>query len=170
MKNLCKIAGCQISASFGFEIYKPKYCAKHKEQGMINVKHNMCYSNGCNKRASFGYKNYKAEACFKHKLEHMINIKIKLCIEPDCYNYVSHALIGHKPRYCNQHKTDSMIESHKRLCQKDLCRNNAIYGHDRAKYYIKHKLDGMKNYKVKYNNCRVDVSIYIDDLSALLDN
>jgi phospholipase/lecithinase/hemolysin len=39
----CQFKDCTVkNAQFGFENNKPKFCSKHKEDGMIDLKHPKC--------------------------------------------------------------------------------------------------------------------------------
>jgi len=40
--------------SFGVEGGPPQYCAEHRPEGVIDVKHKKCIALGCNICASFG--------------------------------------------------------------------------------------------------------------------
>jgi len=75
--NVCQYEDCQTRSSFGYiGSNKAIYCSKHKQEGMIDVKHKTCQFEGCQTRSSFGYiGSKKAIYCSKHKQEGMMDIK-----------------------------------------------------------------------------------------------
>ncbi len=49
----CKYEDCNKAANYGDPGKTGQYCYHHKQDNMIDVKHQLCKSNDCNKRATF---------------------------------------------------------------------------------------------------------------------
>jgi len=78
--NCTKIPNFNISTET-----KGIYCADHKKENMIDVKHSKCIEPNCTKRPNFNIPTeIKGIYCAKHKKENMIDIKHSRCIEPNC--------------------------------------------------------------------------------------
>jgi hypothetical protein len=51
---MCKEEGCKTIPTYNNEgETKALYCAAHKKEGMVDVKHKNCCEEGCNKRLSY---------------------------------------------------------------------------------------------------------------------
>ena len=51
---MCILEGCKLRPYFNIEgDKKALYCCKHKNEGMIYVKHKLCINDGCNKQSVF---------------------------------------------------------------------------------------------------------------------
>lgn len=73
---MCIFKGCQFGKLFNYEGLPPKYCGKHKLEGMIDIKHERC--DECRYQASFGFiEENKRVKCRTHMIEGMINLKHK---------------------------------------------------------------------------------------------
>jgi hypothetical protein len=85
----CQYEGCQIKCpSFNYKGGPPKYCSKHKKEGMINVRRKKCQYKGCNTIPSFNYKEQSPNYCSKHKKEGMENVVSKKNVNmKDAINY-----------------------------------------------------------------------------------
>ena len=55
----CEYNGCKTESSFNFKGMPRKYCFKHKEKDMINVKDVTCIFDSCIKPAYFNYNGLK---------------------------------------------------------------------------------------------------------------
>ena len=75
----CLENGCQTRAIFGFEGGNAKYCFKHKDNGMIDVKNKTCQYEGCKKRPSYGIEGKNAKYCIMHREDYMIDVVNKKC-------------------------------------------------------------------------------------------
>ena len=81
----CEYNGCKTESSFNFKGMPRKYCSKHKEEGMLNVKDCICIFENCNKQAYYNYIGFKEKLyCKNHKLENMVDVKNKLCKYEAC--------------------------------------------------------------------------------------
>ena len=90
MVKTCLHSGCGKQANFNTIGEKNGlFCAKHKKEGMIDVKHKTCEIPECETQPSFnmiGEKN--GLFCAKHKKEGMIDVKNKTCLNDWCFTYV----------------------------------------------------------------------------------
>jgi hypothetical protein len=74
-KAICQHEDCNIRSSFGSpDDRKPRYCAKHKLDGMVDVISRRCKYEGCPTYPVYGFPNDKKPACcVKHKLDGMVD-------------------------------------------------------------------------------------------------
>ena len=122
-KNLCEFENCKISASCNFIGMQPKFCGKHKLNGMICIRSDRCNYDGCSTISNF---NFEGETigiyCSVHKLPNMIDLTNKVCIYHDCkiqpsFNYKTEK----KALYCFKHKLDDMINVICNYCNNQWC-------------------------------------------------
>lgn len=157
---LCIYEGCKTESSFNFKGMSRKYCSKHKEEGMINVKDFMCIFDNCNKQAYYNYSGLKEKLyCNEHKLENMVNVKSKLCIYEGCqkqplFNYKNET----EGIYCYDHKKLEMVDIKHKICIEDSCLKRARYNTfgNKPIYCFEHKLKDMIDIdakKCKFKNC-----------------
>jgi hypothetical protein len=157
---ICEFKDCKIESSFNFKGETRKFCNKHKEPGMINVKDVICIYENCNKQAYYNYNGTKEKLyCVKHKLDNMFNVKSKICDYNNCpkqamFNYKNN-IIG---KFCFEHKEDLMVDVKHKHCIYDNCINRANYNYfgKSILYCIEHKLENMINVsssKCKFNAC-----------------
>ena len=107
----CFNENCNKTAIFNILGTSPKFCANHKEEHMINLKHKHCEFTGCNTLANYNLDGEKkGKFCSIHKLDHMVNISSKRCIEKDCNLIASFNFEGKTNKiYCSNHKLEHMI-------------------------------------------------------------
>lgn len=75
---MCKEPSCDKQASFNFpHESKFKFCAMHKETGMVNIKAKYCNSGSPRCKLTPCYASGKEVACYYHKKADMV------CIKPD---------------------------------------------------------------------------------------
>lgn len=73
---MCVIDGCKSSKTYNFIGLDALYCKEHKQEDMVNTRHEKCED--CNLQASFGYLEHnKRIKCSDHKLNGMVNLKHK---------------------------------------------------------------------------------------------
>jgi len=59
----CQGAGCTRMPNFNFPGEKGGiFCAQHKSEGMVDIKHKRCQEPGCSKRPSFNYTGEQLQA------------------------------------------------------------------------------------------------------------
>jgi hypothetical protein len=156
----CEYDGCKTESSFNFKGMPRKYCSKHKEQNMINVKDFTCIFDSCIKPAYYNLIGLKEKLyCCQHKLENMVNVKSKLCHHMGCskqplFNYENEK----EAIYCFEHKNPAMIDVKHRICISDNCQNRARYNFfgNKTIYCVKHKLEDMIDIdakKCKFDGC-----------------
>jgi hypothetical protein len=106
----CQFEDCTVkNAKFGFENDKPKFCSKHKEDGMILISKRACIK--CHlKESSFGFEGQeKPTYCGDCKEENMINIKSPKCIKCKDKQPIF-GFEGDKPTHCKDCKEENMID------------------------------------------------------------
>ena len=73
----CAADGCTKRPSYGLPGGRPTHCAKHKEDGMVDVISPRCAADGCTKHPSFGLPDGRPTHCAKHKDDGMVNVTSK---------------------------------------------------------------------------------------------
>lgn len=121
MPVICKNEECSKTANFGTEWKKPRFCAKHKEGGMVDVHHKRCEYPDCEKFASYGMKKGDRRFCVKHKGEGMIEANYKHCLHPDCEKQPYFGLLPKKPTHCADHKSPDMTDVKNKRCISEHC-------------------------------------------------
>jgi hypothetical protein len=108
----CADTDCNKTPLYNIKGLKPKFCVRHKESNMIDVKHPRCVELDCILRASFNLQGEKKPLyCSTHKKEYMIDVCNTMCLEPTCntrplYNFSSEK----RPLYCFKHKKEGMVD------------------------------------------------------------
>jgi hypothetical protein len=156
----CEYDGCKTESSFNFKGLPRKYCSKHKEENMVNVKDFICIFEDCNKPSYYNYVGLKDKLyCNEHKLENMINVKIKLCKFIGCQKQPLFNNENEKEAiYCFEHKEIDMIDIKHRICINNNCCERARYNILGGKpiYCFNHKLINMTavdSKKCKLKDC-----------------
>jgi hypothetical protein len=140
---------CELEPNFNFlNEKKGKYCNKHKEKDMVNVKAKNCIE--CSKikkntQPSFNYPNKKGGIyCVEHKKDNMIDV------------------ISGDPILCTEHRKTSCKECNHRYCKHGkykykcpVCGNASICEHNRYRYGCKDCGGGAYcDHGIHYNRCR----------------
>ena len=161
----CRVADCNIKyALYNLPGESPGICcAKHKEDGMIDVKHKKCLYENCNIRPNYNYENEKTGVyCSEHKLKDMIDVINKLCIFEGCksrphYNYENNTSV----LYCSKHKLDNMILIDSAKCIYIGCNKQPIFNFEnktKPLYCLEHKIEDMIDIKNKpciFEGCNI---------------
>jgi hypothetical protein len=156
----CKYNECKTESSFNFKGMPRKYCSKHKEEGMINVKDCICIFENCNETSYYNYIGLKEKLyCNEHKLDKMVNVKNKLCKYKECekqplFNYTNEK----EAIYCFEHKDIDMVDVKHRICENKNCCDRARYNYigNNPLYCLNHKLENMidiDSKKCKFKDC-----------------
>ena len=112
----CKYDGCAVKnavyAKPGEKI--AKYCASHKEPGMIDIKNKRCDFEGCTTRPYYGKPGMCPSHCSTHREKGMIKrpkAKCKKCKEPAIFgkNFTN--------LHCETHKDDDDINLVEKECK-----------------------------------------------------
>jgi hypothetical protein len=113
----CGFKDCTVkNAQFGFENDKPKFCSKHKEDGMILLSKKACIK--CHlKESVFGFEDDKRTHCGDCKEENMINTKSPKCIKCKDKQPIF-GFKGDKPTHCGDCKEENMIDVKNPKCVK----------------------------------------------------
>ena len=167
----CHNKNCTKYSMYNYQNSKPKYCAKHKEIDMINVKNKRCLFDECDKIAGFNYIGEKGgKYCAKHKKDNMIDIKHKRCLFDGCNIQPSFNYEREKSAvYCMKHKKNNMIIIINIKCLSKDCNIQASFNYEDekvAKYCAKHKKDNMINIKHKrclFDDCNIQASFNYED-------
>jgi hypothetical protein len=159
--TICEFEGCKIEASFNFKGCPRKFCNKHKEPDMINVKDFICIFENCKNSSYYNYSGLKEKLyCIEHKLDNMVNVKNKICeykncTKQPCFNYKNNI----KGKYCFEHKEPLMVDIKHKHCIYEKCNNRATYNYlgNPSLYCCEHKLNNMINSsskKCNFENCK----------------
>jgi hypothetical protein len=105
----CGFKDCTVKkACFGFKNESPKFCSKHKENGMIDLVNSKCVKCGLI-QPTFGIEAKKPTHCGQCKTEEMYNVKDEMCIK--CKNVRPiFAFKGEKATHCVSCKEIGMID------------------------------------------------------------
>jgi hypothetical protein len=172
---LCEYDGCKTESSFNFKGMPRKYCSKHKEPDMLNVKDFICIFDCCFRPAYYNFIGLKNKLyCFQHKLDNMINVKNKLCQSISCnkqplFNYKNQK----EAIYCYEHKIPTMIDIKHTNCISDNCQSRGRYNFvgNKPIYCFNHKLENMIDIdakKCKFDNCLTTPQFnYENELSSM---
>jgi len=158
---ICEFEDCKTESSFNFKGYPRKFCNKHKEPDMINVKDFICIFDNCKNPSYYNYNGLKEKLyCIEHKLENMINVKSKICeykncTKQPCFNYKNNI----KGKYCFEHKEPLMVDIKHKHCIYEKCNNRATHNYfgKTILYCVEHKLNDMINVssrKCLFENCK----------------
>lgn len=149
----CKIKNCTVKrAIYGKPDEKPECCAKHKEEGMIDLKNKKCEFLGCNKQPSYNTSGEKPKFCVEHKEKDMVDVINKKCEFSGCNKQPCYNKEGEKIRkFCIEHKKDGMINVKDKKCVFTGCNILARFNKkgEKAKFCAEHKEEGMINVKDK---------------------
>lgn len=54
---------------------QPRFCARHKLPGMMDVRNRRCEHAGCTRQPSYGQEGQRRQFCFTHKREGDVDVK-----------------------------------------------------------------------------------------------
>ena len=149
-----KCENCHKRPSFNTKgSTKGRFCADHKEPGMVNVTHKTC--DNCDKIPTFNTKgSTKGRFCADHKEPGMVNVVSKTCENCDkqpIFNTKGSA----KGRFCADHKEPGMVNVMNKTCEN--CDKQPTFntkGSTKGRFCADHKEPGMVNVKDKTcENC-----------------
>lgn len=151
--KVCNYPTCITQATYNIKGSKfGKFCVKHKEPDMINIKSKVCSFEGCNTQPSY---NIKGETipkfCTIHKQEGMINVKDRSCEFENCltipiYNFKNEP----KAKFCSIHKQEGMVNVKDTKCKYPDCDKIPNYnykGEKKGIYCFAHKKENMEDIK-----------------------
>jgi hypothetical protein len=157
--NKCNHEGCKTQPVYNNpNETKGIYCAQHKKEGMIDVKHIKCNHEGCKTQPVFNNPNEtKGIYCKEHKKKGMIDVIHAKCNHKGCKTQPSYNNPNEtKGIYCNQHKKEGMINvKNKNKCNHEGCKTQPVYNNPnetKGIYCAQHKKEGMINVKDKMCN------------------
>ena len=152
----CQHDQCKKRANYGFEGDKPKFCAAHRLERMVDFHNKRCQQNECTKQASFAIKGNKAQYCGTHRLDGMIGVTTKLCKHNECNRQACYGFKGNSVELCSSHIVDGMINLKNRCCQYNGCNTQSSFAFhgNKSLYCAAHRLDGMIN--VNSTRCKTE--------------
>ena len=151
-RRLCEHDGCNKRQSFDMEGGKGRFCVKHKEDGMVDVKNKRCEHAECSSQPSFDMEGGKGRFCVKHKQEGMVDVKNKRCEHDGCKSInPTFDTEGRKGRFCLKHKEDGMVNVKNKRCAHDECSSHPVFDMEggKGRFCVKHKQEGMVDVKTK---------------------
>ena len=168
VSQMCQEKNCKLTPAFNFEgELKGKFCSKHKEEGMIDIKNKTCEYPECKTMPAFNFEGEKqSKFCSIHKQIGMINVKDKTCEYPECKTIPAFNFEGEpQSKFCGIHKQEGMINVKGKTCQYLGCKTQPAFnfeGQLQANFCGKHKEEGMINVNGKtcqYLGCKT-IPIY----------
>ena len=121
---------------------KARFCAEHKEAGMVDVRSKTCER--CGKQPTFNRPGEtKARFCADHKEAGMVNVKSKTCER--CGKIPTFNRPGEMTaRFCAEHKEAGMVDVMSKTCER--CATIASFGYPGhgVAFCATHKLAGTK--------------------------
>lgn len=142
----CKNKECNTYANYGYIFKKPLFCAKHRNEDMIDVNNKICENENCNKRAFYGIESTPIH-CIEHKEQNEFNVVKGFCKEKGCKKKPTFGLVNKKPLYCIEHKKEDMYNVMKIICKGENCNIQPTFGTEWNKplFCKNHKTDGLIN-------------------------
>ena len=160
---MCIHKGCKKTPSFNTEGQtKSLYCASHKEETMVDVRHNKCIYKGCKKMPYFNKEGEtRGVFCATHKEESMIDIKTHRCIHEGCKKHPYFNKEGEtKGLFCVTHKEESMVDVKSNKCIHAGCKKHPYFnkeGETKGLFCVTHKEESMvdvKNHRCIHEGCK----------------
>jgi len=146
--RLCSHHGCGKHASFArAKGERARWCARHKDEGDVNVQALTCEVESCSTRASFAPKGERAKWCARHKHEGDVNVRALTCEVDNCSKQASFAPKGERAKRCARHKHEGDVDVRALTCEFDNCSTRASFAPkgERAKWCARHKHEGDVN-------------------------
>ena len=114
------------------------YCAKHKENDMIDVKSKKCVYNDCITQPSFGLYN-KITHCKKHKTDDMSKPQTK-CTTINCKKKAIFTnSFNERPSKCEDHSSPLMLNVNKKyICSVKNCETEYLFTYKKKNYCEEH--------------------------------
>lgn len=63
---------------------QPRFCARHKLPGMMDVRNRRCEEPGCTRQPSYGMEGQRRQFCFTHKRAGDVDVKSTRCVSGVC--------------------------------------------------------------------------------------
>jgi hypothetical protein len=150
MTKLCINKDCKKQSYYNIRGSKPKYCGKHKLDGMINVLSKKCFHENCETRPQYNVRGLTTGLyCLTHKLDGMINVLSKKCFHENCETQPKYNVRGLTTGlYCLTHKLPNMIDVINKTCFHENCETQPFYnirGLKTGLYCDTHKTEEMVN-------------------------
>ncbi len=145
--TLCASPDCDRYPSFNIRGTKRgKFCATHKEPGMMDVRSPQCASPDCDRQPNFNIRGTKrGKFCATHKDANMVNVMNAQCVTTDCYQRASFGFPGKQIHLCTAHRAVGTILHPRKRCLEPNCKELAIYGMRVHEHCEKHMVTGEVN-------------------------
>mmetsp|Transcript_4860 Transcript_4860/g.6672 ORF Transcript_4860/g.6672 Transcript_4860/m.6672 type:complete len:769 (+) Transcript_4860:94-2400(+) len=152
----CEHNGCCTEPYFNHAGEKNgRFCAKHRDSTMVDVRNKRCQTLGCEKLPCFNYRPAKRGLfCSSHKLDGMKDVIHKLCEEPGCEKRAYHNTLEDKHvKYCREHRKQGMVLKNNPRCEHPGCLKQAAFnnlGMKTPRYCGTHREPGMVCSQAKF--------------------
>jgi hypothetical protein len=103
------------------------FCKDHKDDDMIDVKHDRCSYNGCETSPSYNVEGGKPLFCVDHKSPEMIDVINDKCECDGCPTIAGFGPIFKAKRHCVAHKLNNEYANNNPKCEYLLCRSLPFY-------------------------------------------
>lgn len=114
--KFCQHSGCPAKALFNFPGQEVKFCFRHTDKGMINLRSRKCLDPKCSENktpttASYGFPGNTPERCSVHKDDGMVYSPKQKCIHQECKNkeFAIYGKDSMNPKYCETHAPEGYI-------------------------------------------------------------
>ncbi len=154
MTRKCEAAACDTLPCFNTRgSKKGRFCAVHKEAGMVNVISPTCENAECDSQPTFNTRgSKKGRFCAVHKDAGMVDVISPTCENAECDGLARFGLPGKRPHLCTSHRSIGTILQPTKRCLEGNCTELAIYGMRIHEHCEAHKVDGEVN--VLERKCR----------------
>ena len=147
--KICQVDGCETIPNYNDRgEAKGRFCALHKEIGMVNVISDTCKMDGCDIIPAYNVcGEKKGRFCALHKEIGMVNVVSDTCKMDGCSKRPKYNVRGEtKGRFCVHHKEPHMVDVRSRSCELDGCETRPFYnvrGETKGRFCALHKMSEM---------------------------
>jgi hypothetical protein len=100
---------CGKGAMYGIRGGKAISCARHREEGYVNLWRKPCNAEGCDKEATRGLAGGKRVSCKQHSAENYVCLRRKPCNVEGCDKEATCGLAGGKRVSCKRHSAENYV-------------------------------------------------------------
>ena len=145
---------CSKNPIFNFQNEtRPRFCAFHKEDGMVNVTSKKCAQPACTKQPCFNLPNeLLGKFCATHRTPEMVNVRERRCEHGGCFRKPVYNLPTEKRgRFCKEHCGENMVDVLSLRCGREGClkRGNFNFPGKPAQFCGTHKERDMIDVKTR---------------------
>jgi hypothetical protein len=156
-RHLCEHSECKVIPYFNhFGQTGGRFCKRHSEDGMENVRCNQCERDGCKVIPSFNHFGQTGgRFCKPHSEDGMEDVVNKQCERDCCKRQPKFNHFGQTGgRFCKPHSEDGMEDVVHNQCERDGCKvipGFNHFGQTGGRFCKRHSEDGMED--VVSNKC-----------------